>query len=89
VNEIPALAVCLCRCSAVDEWLSRAGTEAHHFCFADSSSGVQSSHTDIPALRKENAQEEDEEEHAGTNPAVGCVRGRGIEVGLIVLWLMY
>lgn len=39
---------------------------------------------DIPALRKENAQEEDEEEHAGTNPAVGCVRGRGIEVGLIV-----
>lgn len=52
-------------------------------------SGVRSSHTDIPALREENAQEEEEQEHAGTNPAVGCVRGRGIEVGLVVLRLIY
>jgi hypothetical protein len=75
--------------SAVDELLSRVGAEAHHFCFADSSSGSQSSHTDIPALREENAQEEDEQKNAGTNPAVGCVRGRGIEVGLVVLRLVY
>lgn len=38
-------------------------------------SRAQSSHTDIPALREDNAQEEEEKEYAGANPAVGCVRG--------------
>jgi hypothetical protein len=43
------------------------------------STGALSSHTDIPALRKDDAQEEEEKKNAGAYPAVGCVRGRGIE----------
>jgi hypothetical protein len=41
--------------------------------------------TDIPALRKDNAQEEEEQKHTGAYPAVGCVWGRGIEVRLVLL----
>jgi hypothetical protein len=44
-------------------------------------------HTDIPALREDNAQEEEKQKHSGANPAVGCVWGRGIEVRLVSLSL--
>lgn len=43
------------------------------------------SHTNVPALREDNAQEEEEQEYAGAYPAVGCVWGRGIKVGLVLL----
>jgi hypothetical protein len=41
--------------------------------------------TDVPALRKEHAQEEDEEGDAGADPAVEDVRRRLVEERLVVL----
>ena len=42
--------------------------------------------TDVPALGEDDSQEEDEEEDNGAGPAVGCERGRGVEIGLELLW---
>lgn len=43
------------------------------------------SHTNIPALREDDAQEEQKEEHAGSDPTVGRVWGGGVKVGLVLL----
>jgi hypothetical protein len=68
--------------NAISHWGFRG-----RYCASQSLSN-QSVHTNVPALRDDNAQEEEEQEHAGAYPAVGCVRGRGIEVGLVFLMQM-
>lgn len=45
----------------------------------------ETTRTDVPSLREDDAQEEDEEQNAGADPAICGVGSRGIEVGLIVL----
>jgi hypothetical protein len=41
--------------------------------------------TNVPSLREDDAQEEDDEQNNGSNPAIRSVRGRSIEVGLVLL----
>jgi hypothetical protein len=45
----------------------------------------ETTRTDVPSLREDDAQEEDEQKNTGANPAVCGVGSRGIEPGLIVL----
>ena len=39
----------------------------------------------VPALRQHDAEEEEQEEHAGADPAVGCIWCGLVEVGLVYL----
>lgn len=41
--------------------------------------------TNIPSLHEDNPQEEEQQEHTGAYPAVGGERGRGIQIGLVLL----
>lgn len=41
--------------------------------------------TDVPALRKEHAEEEDEQGDGGADPAVENERSRPVEEGLVML----
>lgn len=44
-------------------------------------------HTDIPSMRENNPQKENDQKNTRSGPAVGCEWGRGIEVGLILLFV--
>ena len=46
-------------------------------------------HTDVPALREDDAQGKGDEEHAGADPTVCHVGGDFVEVGLVDLWIAF
>ena len=54
-------------------------------CPANWPPGIEDKRTDVPPLREDNAQEEKDKQHAGSNPAVSSMRSRGIEPGLVLL----